>query len=65
MKHLFIGIDQSTGHVDRTAVAYVRNGKIVDRAEVATCARCGKAVCDHSDIDFAGLAPLLRPGRPG
>jgi hypothetical protein len=55
MKHAVIGFDPAAEGNDHTAVAFVRDGVVVSREEVATCAVCGHSVCDHSDIDFAGF----------
>lgn len=47
---------------DVTSVSFVRDRMIVPRSEVATCAACGKSICDHSDLVFVGLAPVQSKG---
>lgn len=61
---VYMGIDISGPGSDHTAVVYMRDRQIVDRAEVATCAVCGEAFCDHSDVAFAGLVGIPAAGAP-
>lgn len=58
---VYMALDLSSGS-DVTAVSFVRDRMIVPRSEAATCAACGKSICDHSDLVFVGLAPAQSKG---
>lgn len=53
---VFMGLDLSSGD-DMAGVIYLRGTEIIARSAAGTCAVCGRAVCGHSDLQFAGLVP--------